>query len=72
MTSRRALMSFLSGAAAGWPLAARGQQVGRQPVRIGFLRASPPPESTMAALRRSLAQQGYEEAKNFILVPSWG
>jgi putative ABC transport system substrate-binding protein len=45
------------------PLAARAQLVARQPVRIGFLRASPPPESIMAALRRGLAEQGYEEAK---------
>jgi putative ABC transport system substrate-binding protein len=62
----------LIGSAAAWPLAVQAQQVGRQPVRIGFLRASPPPESILAALRRGLAQQGYEEGKSFILVPVWG
>jgi putative ABC transport system substrate-binding protein len=66
---RRAFIALLGGAAA-WPLAARAQQMGR-PARVGFLRASPPPESTLAALRHGLAEQGYEEAKNVVLVPAW-
>jgi putative tryptophan/tyrosine transport system substrate-binding protein len=70
--NRREFITLLGGAAAAWPLAARAQLVARQPVRIGFLRASPPPESIMAALRRGLAEQGYEEAKGFVLVPGWG
>src|SRR6266498_3229092 len=69
---RRELIVLVGGAAVAWPLAARAQLVARQPVRIGFLRASPPPESIMAALRRGLAEQGYEEAKGFVLVPGWG
>jgi putative tryptophan/tyrosine transport system substrate-binding protein len=68
---RREFITLLGGTVIAWPLAARAQQVGRRPARIGFLRASPPPEGTMAALRRGLAQQGYEEEKNFILVPGW-
>jgi ABC-type uncharacterized transport system substrate-binding protein len=67
---RRTFITLLGGAAMAWPLAARAQEIGR-PARIGFLRASPPPEGTLAALRRGLAEQGYEEAKNFVLVPSW-
>ena len=67
---RRDFITLLGGAAAAWPLAARGQQIG-QPARVGFLRASPPPEGTLAALRRGLAEQGYEEAKSFVLVPAW-
>jgi putative ABC transport system substrate-binding protein len=67
---RRQFITLLGGATA-WPLAARAQQIGR-PARVGFLRASPPPEGTLAALRRGLAEQGYEEAKDFVLVPGWG
>jgi putative ABC transport system substrate-binding protein len=71
---RRRFIALLGSAAAAsslsWPLAARAQQIGR-PARIGFLRASPPPGGTLAALRRGLAEQGYEEAKNFVLVPAW-
>ena len=66
---RRAFITMLGGAAAAWPLAARAQQSG-VPV-IGFLRASPPPEATVAALRRGLAERGYVEGQSFILVPSW-
>jgi ABC-type uncharacterized transport system substrate-binding protein len=70
MSRRREFITLLGGAVT-WPLVASAQQLGGRPARIGFLRASPPPEATMAALRRGLAQQGYEEAKNFILVPGW-
>jgi ABC transporter substrate binding protein len=70
MSRRREFITLLGGAVT-WPLVASAQQLGGRPARIGFLRASPPPEATMAALRRGLAQQGYEEEKNFILVPGW-
>jgi putative ABC transport system substrate-binding protein len=67
---RRELIAAL-GCTAAWPFAARAQQAGAF-ARIGFLRASAPPDHTMAALRRSLAEYGYLEGKNFALVPSWG
>jgi putative ABC transport system substrate-binding protein len=65
---RREFITLIGGAAA--PLAARAQQ--RQPARIGFLRAAAPPDHTMKALRRGLADQGYHEGKTFTLVTSWG
>jgi putative ABC transport system substrate-binding protein len=67
---RRNFISLVGGAAVALPLAARAQQ--RQPARIGFLRAAAPPDHTMAALRRGLADQDYHEGKTFILVTSWG
>jgi ABC-type uncharacterized transport system substrate-binding protein len=70
-TTRRHFITLLGGTAAAWPLAARAQQTGGS-ARIGFLRASAPPDHTMAALRRGLAEHGYVEGKNLTLVPSWG
>src|SRR5437764_2685587 len=68
---RREFIRLLGGAAAAWPLAARAQQA-RQPARIGFLRAAAPPEHTMAALRRGLADHRTHEGETFTLVPVWG
>src|SRR5262245_11179024 len=68
---RRKFLATLGGAAAAWPLAAGAKQPAGS-ARIGFLRASAPPDHTMAALRRGLAEHGYLEGKNFTLVPSFG
>ena len=67
---KRREFSTLLGGAVAWPVAAHTQQ--QQPPRIGFLRAAAPPDHTMKALRRGLADQGYHEGKTFTLVTSWG
>jgi len=73
---RREFIALLGGAAASsslWPLGARAQQQPPPPIpRLGFLRASPAPDSTMAALRRGLSDQGYVEGQNYVLLTSWG
>ena len=68
---RREFITLLGGAAAVWPLAARAQQPG-QMRRIGFLRAAPPPERELNAFLRALADRGYVQGRNFVLVPQWG
>jgi putative ABC transport system substrate-binding protein len=69
---RRHFITLLgAGAAAVWPLAARAQQPDRMR-RIGFLRAAPPPERELDAFLRALADRGYVQGRNFVLVPQWG
>jgi putative tryptophan/tyrosine transport system substrate-binding protein len=69
---RRHFITLLgAGAAAVWPLAARAQQPDRMR-RIGFLRAAPPPERELDAFLRALADRGYVQGRDFVLVPQWG
>ena len=68
---RREFITLLGGAAAAWPFAARAQQ-GERMRRIGFLRAASPSERDLAALLHGLADHGWVQGKNFVLVPQWG
>ena len=40
--------------------------------RIGFLPAAPPSERELEAFLRGLADHGYVQGQNFVLVPQWG
>jgi putative ABC transport system substrate-binding protein len=61
----------LISAAITWPLAALAQQPERVR-RIGFLRAAPQPERELDAFLRALAERGYVQGRNFVLVTQWG
>jgi putative ABC transport system substrate-binding protein len=68
---RRREFITLLGSCAAWPLAARAQQTG-EVRRIGFLRAAPPPERELNAFVSALAERGYVQGRNFVMVPQWG
>ena len=59
---RREFLSVIAGATA-WPLAARAQQ-SAMPV-VGFIAEVPLVEPLLAAFRRTMAELGYVEGKNF-------
>ena len=69
---RREFVALLGGAAAAWPLAAQAQQAAI-PV-IGFLHSETPApwwEGIIAIMKRSLAEMGYVEGRNFVIEYRW-
>jgi hypothetical protein len=65
---RRIFITLLGGAAAAWPLAARGQQAGKL-WRICYLSAVSRESSSRsyAALQQGMRELGYVEGKDFVL-----
>jgi putative ABC transport system substrate-binding protein len=67
MMNRRDFITLLGGAAAAWPLTARGQQAGatrRIGALIAFAKDDPDTEERLAAFRQGLAKRGWVEGRN--------
>ncbi|MGB9044779.1 MAG: ABC transporter substrate-binding protein [Pseudolabrys sp.] len=70
---RREFISFLGGAAAAWPIAARAQQSSAKVFRIGFLGSSTADSlpKRPEAFRAGLRDLGYQEGRDFVIEYRW-
>jgi len=73
--NRREFITLLGGAAAAWPVAARGQQPDRIRmigVLVGFVESDPTGISELMAFRGALTRAGWKEGSNLRIEVRWG
>src|SRR5262245_25819017 len=69
---RREFITLLGGAAVGWPLAVRAQQLAKRTLGVGTVSGSEKSSPQWGAFLRRMAELGYQEGKTFVfdLVPA--
>jgi putative ABC transport system substrate-binding protein len=71
---RREFITFLGGAAAAWPLAARAEQpdrVRRVGLLLGYSEGDAEGQASVAAFRQRLQEQGWTEGRNIRIDTRW-
>ena len=68
---RREFITLLGGAAAGWPLAARAQQLKRVGMLVAYAESDPEAQARVAAFRQGLRELGWTEGHNLQMELRW-
>ena len=74
MSTRRAFITLIGGAAAAWPLTARAQQgerMRRIGVLMGYAESDSDAQAKVAAFRESLRKLGWAEGRNIQIDTRW-
>src|SRR5262249_25149938 len=69
--ARRKFLATLGGAAAAWPLAARGQQPAMPVAGFVNIRSPEPSGRNATAFRKALNETGYGEGQNVMFESHW-